>query len=65
MLLNRFYRAATRALLRRDTVIDKLIGDEVMTLLLKASTEPNIDRQRLMQNAICSKPLGYGTEKDS
>src|SRR6201998_54495 len=33
-LLNRFYLAATRALLGYDAVIDKLIGDEVMAFFV-------------------------------
>ena len=31
-LLNRFYRAATNGLSAHDAVIDKMIGDEVMTI---------------------------------
>lgn len=33
-LANRFYSAATEVLARRDAVIDKLVGDEVMALFL-------------------------------
>jgi adenylate cyclase len=33
-LLNRFYRVATEVLVRRDAIIDKLIGDEVMALFI-------------------------------
>ena len=36
-LLNRFYKAATDALLAHDAIIDKMIGDEVMALFIPAS----------------------------
>ncbi|MCH8809356.1 MAG: hypothetical protein IH993_05920 [Proteobacteria bacterium] len=34
MLLNRFYKAATKGLLAHDAMIDKMIGDEVMALFI-------------------------------
>jgi adenylate cyclase len=34
LLMNRFYVAATRALIKHDAIIDKLIGDEVMALFI-------------------------------
>ena len=39
-LLNRFYIAATRTLLRHDAVIDKLIGDEVMAFFVRGISGP-------------------------
>jgi adenylate cyclase len=39
-LLNRFY-AATESLIRYDTIIDKLIGDEVMALFIPRFCGPN------------------------
>src|ERR1700752_2128818 len=46
-LLNRFYFAATRALLRYDAVIDKLIGDEVMAFFV-----PGISGAEYRQRAV-------------
>ena len=40
-LLDRFYAAATQALLRRDAVIDKLIGDEVMAFFVRSISGPD------------------------
>src|ERR1700731_4746663 len=44
-LLNRFYLAATRALLRHDAVIDKLIGDEVMAFFVRGISGPHYRRR--------------------
>src|SRR6478609_8044278 len=38
--LNRFYAAATDALLRHDAIIDKLIGDEVMAIFVRGVSGP-------------------------
>ena len=32
--LDRFYHAATEALIQHDAIVDKLIGDEVMALFI-------------------------------
>lgn len=40
-LMNRFYAAATRVLIRRDAVVDKFVGDEVVALFIPAMTGPN------------------------
>ena len=44
-LLNRFYVAATRVLVRHDAVIDKLLGDEVMAFFVKGISGPQYRRQ--------------------
>jgi adenylate cyclase len=59
-LLNRFYLAATRALLRHDAVIDKLIGDEVMAIFVSGISGPQY-RQRAVQAGIdLLRAVGYG-----
>ena len=40
-LMTRFYKAATRVLIKTDAFIDKLVGDEVIGLYLPLSTGPN------------------------
>jgi adenylate cyclase len=40
-LMNRFYKAATRALIETDAFIDKLVGDEVIGLYFPLFTGPN------------------------
>jgi adenylate cyclase len=40
-LMNRFYAAATRALIARDAIVDKFVGDEVVALFIPAMTGPN------------------------
>jgi adenylate cyclase len=40
-LMNRFYAAATRALIARDAVVDKLVGDEVVAFFISAMTGSN------------------------
>lgn len=40
-LMDRFYKAATKVLIKTDAFIDKLVGDEVMGLYLPLFTGPN------------------------
>lgn len=40
-LMNRFYKAATKVLIKTDAFIDKLVGDEVVGLYLPLFTGPN------------------------
>lgn len=49
-LLNRFYGVATDVFLRRDAIVDKMIGDEVMAFLLP-NTGPDY-RQRAVLAAV-------------
>lgn len=46
-LMNRFYAAATRALIRHDAIIDKLVGDEVMALFI-----PGIAGEEYKEHAV-------------
>ncbi|MGD9765313.1 MAG: hypothetical protein AB7V27_16570 [Candidatus Binatia bacterium] len=40
--MHRFYRSATEVLVRADAIIDKLIGDEVMALLIPGCCRPRL-----------------------
>jgi adenylate cyclase len=60
-LLNRFYLAATRALLRHDAVIDKLIGDEVMAIFVRGISGPEYRRRAVQAGIDLLRAVGYGT----
>lgn len=59
-LLNRFYHAATEALIRYDAIIDKLIGDEVMALFVPGICGPEYRRRAAEASMALLKALGYG-----
>jgi adenylate cyclase len=62
-LLNRFYFAATRALLRYDAVIDKLIGDEVMAFFVPGISGAEY-RQRAVEAGLeLLRAVGYGSSE--
>jgi adenylate cyclase len=61
-LLNRFYLVATRALVRHDAVIDKLIGDEVMAFFVKGISGPQYRRQAVLAGIDLLRAVGYGTD---
>jgi adenylate cyclase len=60
-LLNRFYVVATRALLRHDAVIDKLIGDEVMAFFVRGISGPGYRRRAVEAGIDLLQAVGYGT----
>jgi adenylate cyclase len=60
-LLNRFYRAATRVLLRHDAVIDKMIGDEVMALFVPGICGPDYRRRAVEAAVDVVRSVGYGS----
>lgn len=60
-LLNRFYAAATRVLLRHDAVIDKLIGDEVMALFVPGISGPEYRTRAVRAGIDLLRVVGYGT----
>jgi adenylate cyclase len=62
-LLNRFYEVAMSALLPRNAVIDKMIGDEVMAFFIPAfHGEP---QKAAMKGATdILRGVGYGSGKD-
>jgi adenylate cyclase len=62
-LLNRFYIAATRTLLRHDAVIDKLIGDEVMAFFVRGISGPHYRRRAVLAGMELLKAVGYGGDE--
>ena len=63
-LMSRFYLSTTRALVRHDAIVDKLIGDEVMALFI-----PGIAGQQYRSRAVQAamnllEAFGYGSEND-
>jgi adenylate cyclase len=60
-LLNRFYVAATRTLLRHDAVIDKLIGDEVMAFFVRGISGPDYRSRAVLAGIDLLKAVGYGS----
>jgi adenylate cyclase len=61
-LLNRFYIAATRTLLRHDAVIDKLIGDEVMAFFVQGISGPDYRGQAVQAGLELLEAVGYGSD---
>ena len=59
-LLNRFYCAATRTLLRHDAVIDKLVGDEVMAFFVKGISGPQYRERAVQAGLELLRAVGYG-----
>jgi adenylate cyclase len=60
-LLNRFYREATRTLVRYDAVIDKLIGDEVMAFFVQGISGPEYRRKAVLAGIDLLRAVGYGS----
>ena len=63
-LLNRFYATATDVLVRRDAVIDKLIGDEVMALFVPGFAGQDYMRQAAEAGAELLRAVGYGSDSE-
>ncbi len=63
-LLNRFYSAATDVLVRRDAIVDKLIGDEVMALFVPGFAGQDYLRQAAEAAADLLRAVGYGSESE-
>lgn len=62
-LLNRFYREATRALIRYDAVIDKLIGDEVMAFFVQGISGADYRRKAILAGIDLLRAVGYGNDE--
>lgn len=62
--LNRFYAAATQVLIRRDALIDKLIGDEVMALFIPGICGPNYRRKAAESALALLEAVGYGNASE-
>ena len=61
-LLNRFYSTATDVLVRRDAIIDKLIGDEVMALFVPGFAGQDYMRQAAEAGADLLRAVGNGPD---
>ena len=61
-LLNRFYSTATDVLVRRDAIVDKLIGDEVMALFVPGCAGQDYLRRAGEAAADLLRAVGYGSE---
>ena len=62
-LLNRFHAVATDVLCKRDALIDKLVGDEVMALFLTGFTGPGcFDKMAAAAEGIL-RSVGYGSRE--
>ena len=62
-LLNRFYAVATDVLCKRDAIIDKLVGDEVMALFLTGVTGPGCFRKMASAAEGLLQGVGYGSKE--
>ena len=63
-LMNRFYLAATRVLVRHDAIIDKLIGDEVMALFIPGIAGKQYRSRAALAATDLLEAFGYGSESD-
>ncbi len=63
-LMNRFYVAATRVLVRHDAIVDKLIGDEVMALFVPGITGQQYRSRAARAATDLLEAFGYGSEND-
>jgi len=62
-LLNRFYAVATDVLCKRDAIIDKLVGDEVMALFLTGFTGPGCFRKMASAAEGLLQGVGHGSSE--
>ena len=63
-LMNRFYAAATAALIETDAVIDKLVGDEVIGLYLPLFAGPDHPRHAVVAARRLLEVTGHGDDCD-
>ena len=59
-LLNRFYGTATDILVRRDAIVDKMIGDEVMALFLPGYCGPDYPMHAVAAAEELLRAVGHG-----
>jgi adenylate cyclase len=63
LLLNRFYAVATDALIERDAIVDKLVGDEVMALFLPpVAGDDHLEKMVEAAEALL-RGVGFGTDE--
>lgn len=63
-LLNRFYGAATEVLIRRDAIIDKLMGDAVMALFIPGICGSDYCGQAARAALALLGAVGYGPSSE-
>ncbi len=63
-LLNRFYAVATHVLSRADAVIDKLVGDEVMALLIPGFAGQDYVEKMARAAEGLLEAVGYGSARE-
>ena len=63
-LMNRFYEMATDVLIGQDAIIDKLVGDEVMALLLPGFAGNEYLAKMVAAAESLLKGVGYGGDGD-
>jgi class 3 adenylate cyclase len=61
VLLNRFYAAASRALLAHEAVLGQIAGDEVMALFVPGLAGPGYPRKAIEGARSLLHAMGYGT----
>lgn len=64
LLLNRFYAVATDALIERDAIIDKLVGDEVMALFIPAIVGDDHREKMVDAGEALLRGVGFGSEEE-
>ena len=62
-LLNRFHAVATDVLCKRDAIIDKLVGDEVMALFLTGFTGPGCFDKMASAAEGLLRGVGHGSSE--
>jgi adenylate cyclase len=63
-LMNRFYEMATDVLIGQDAIIDKLVGDEVMALLVPGFAGNDYLAKMVAAAESLLKGVGYGGDGD-
>jgi len=63
-LMNRFYEMATDVLIGQDAIIDKLVGDEVMALLVPGFAGNEYLAKMVAAAESLLKGVGYGGDGD-
>ena len=64
-MLNRFYRVASDALIPRNAIIDKMVGDEVMALFIPSNSGPDPRRAPVFAAKELLRGLGHGEEQEA
>ena len=64
-MLNRFYRVASDALVARNGIIDKMVGDEVMALFIPSMSGAELCRAPVLAAEDLLRGLGYGGAQEA